>query len=58
MDKLKARDDEKYIQLIIAYKKARKEGDRDKEVAARKEAKELARTGKVSDDARLAGAYL
>ena len=48
----------KYIRLMEEYKLARKNGDEKKAEALFKAAKELARSGQVSDDEYTAAAYL
>ena len=48
----------KYIRLMEEYKLARKRGDEDRAAAAFKAAKELLRTGTVTDDEVTAASYL
>ena len=48
----------KYIRLMEEYKLARKMGELQKAEKIFKAAKELARSGKVSDDEYTAAAYL
>ena len=51
-------DDKKYIALMNEYKILRRQRDRKKANEILKKAQELAKTGDVSSDAKLGGAYL
>ena len=48
----------KYIRLMEEYKLARKKGDEDRAMRAFKAAKDLLRSGKVSDEELEANLYL
>lgn len=51
-------DDQKYIELMMKYKKLRRGDDRDKANKVLEQAQKLGRDGEVSREAKLAAAYL
>ena len=56
--KNEGKDDKKYIALMNEYKILRRQRDGKKAGEILKQAQHLARTGDVSSDAKLGGAYL